>query len=533
MIRSAGLGDRQVLLHDTFDFHARTRGDLCFARCLGTTLSYAEAYERSVDIAQAFAASGVVAGDRICLLQRNSIEGLLLIFAASRIGAVLVPINYRLSPREWVDLTADAEARLFFTDPDLADQFDAALSERALPFDLIKVSLAEERSGWRSLTDYIAVRDSTTPLIRPSDGDVIFQMYTSGTTGRSKGALLSHRGMLANIHKSNASIPYRLNPGERSLVVLPLFHIAAISTALCAIATGACLIIHRDVDLDAIVTALQDDEIVVASLVPAVIQFLLTGVPGIERMSFPKLKYLGYGASPIAASLLRKVLDVFACHVAQGYGMTEIGGVATLLNEVDHRRALAGQSDLLLSAGKPFPGTQIKIVSREGDDLPTGEIGEILISGDELFVGYWRQPEATAAALADGWFHTGDAGYLDAEGYLYIRDRIKDMIVTGAENVYPVEVETVLFDHPAVSDASVIGVPDDRWGETVMAIIVLRDGHGASAEELDRFCRQRLGGFKVPRRYEFVATLPRNAAGKVLKRELRHSYWQGHDRAVS
>jgi acyl-CoA synthetase (AMP-forming)/AMP-acid ligase II len=465
-------------------------------------------------------------------LQRNSIDGLLLIFAASRIGAVVVPLNYRLSPREWIDLTADAEASFFFADPDFAQRFDEALPDRSLPQGLSRVSMAEAVPGWQALGDFVSSNDPSVAPAWPAGDDVIFQVYTSGTTGKAKGALLSHRGMVANICKSNCAIPYRLNPGERSLVVLPLFHIAALSTAMCAIANGATLIIHRDVDLAAIAKALRDEEIVVVSLVPAVIQFLLEGVPGIGKMRFPKLRYLGYGASPIAASVLRKALDVFRCDIAQGYGMTEIGGPVTLLTEADHRRAMAGETGLLLSAGRALPGTDLRIVSPQGEELPTGEVGEILLRGDDLLAGYWKQPDATEAAFQDGWFRTGDAGYLDEQGYLFIRDRVKDMIVTGAENVYPVEVETVLFDHPAVGDASVIGVPDERWGEAVMAVIVVRAGHRLDAEELDRFCRTRLGGFKVPKRYEFVATLPRNATGKVLKKDLRQQYWQGRERAI-
>lgn len=520
-----------MLLHDAFDFHARVRGEAPFARYEGRSYSYAEAQAASVRLAAALAHAGIGHGDRICLLQRNSPAILLAIFAASRIGAVIVPLNYRLAPREWIDLTADAETAAFIADPDFAAQFDEALREYPLSFDVLKICVGA-REGWSPFDEFINFPEERSHQRLPVADDIIFQMYTSGTTGRSKGVLLSQRGLVENIFKFSFAVPSRLNPGENTLVALPLFHIAAFSPAICAIAQGACLVIHRDVDPTAIINSLLEDEIVVANFVPAVIQLLLNGVPGIDKLRFSKLRYLAYGGSPIAENVLRRAIEVFKCDFTQGYGMTEIGGAATLLSEADHRRALDGEPDLLLSAGKPLGGTEIRIIAADGQRAPVEAIGEILIRSDELFAGYWKQPEATAAALAGGWLHTGDAGYLDGEGYLYIRDRMKDMIVSGAENIYPVEIESVLFDHAAVADAAVIGVPDERWGETVMAVVVVREGKATSVEDLDRHCRNRLGGFKVPKLYEFVKILPRNATGKVLKTDLRKIYWKDHKRMI-
>lgn len=524
-----------MLLHDAFDFHARGRGKSVFAHCEGKTCSYQEAQSTSLKLAQALIRSGVTPGDRICLLQRNSIEGLLLIFAASRIGAVIVPLNYRLAPREWIDLAADAAASIIFADPEYAQRLDAALTEYPLLPNLIKISMAEAVPGWKSYKDFADIPETFGEIVTPSESAIIFQMYTSGTTGKPKGALLSHNAVMENVCKATFSFPYRLNPGERTLVVLPLFHIASICGTLCSIAAGAHLVIHRDVDSAAIVKALAQDQIVTLTLVPAVIQAIVSTIPDIENITFPKLRALAYGASPIAAPVLRKAIELFKCDIYQGFGMTEIGGVGTLLTEVDHRRALESEPELLLSAGQAIPGMEIKIVQPDGQPAKPGEIGEILLRGGnrEFLSGYWKMPEASAATLADGWLHTGDAGYLDERGYLFIRDRIKDMIVSGAENIYPLEIESVLFDHKAVADVSVIGVPDDRWGETVMAVIVLKEGEQANIEDLDRFCRSRLGGFKVPRRYEFIDSLPRNASGKILKKDLRKRYWEGQSREIA
>ncbi|MGE0774866.1 MAG: long-chain-fatty-acid--CoA ligase [Sphingomonadaceae bacterium] len=524
-----------MLLHDAFDFHARGRGDNCFAQCEGKSFSYRAARSISLKLAQALIRAGVAAGDRICLLQRNSIEGLLLIFAASRIGAVIVPLNYRLAPREWIDLTADATASVFFADPEYAQRLDAAFAEYPLSQEIVKISMAGGIPGWKSFEEFAEISEPFFEVTAPSESAIIFQMYTSGTTGKPKGALLSHNALMENVCKGVFAAPYRLNPGERTLVVLPLFHIASICGTFCSIVVGAHLVIHRDVDPAAIFKALIQDEIVTLTLVPAVIQAIVSNIPDIENFTFPKLRALGYGASPIAPPVLRKAMEVFKCDIYQGFGMTEIGGVGTLLTEADHRRALESEPELLVSAGQAIPGMEIKIVLPDGQPAKPGEIGEILLRGScrEFLSGYWQMPEASAATLADGWLHTGDAGYLDKNGYLYVRDRIKDMIVSGAENIYPAEIESVLFDHQAVADVSVIGVPDDRWGETVMAVIVLKNGEQADIDDLDRLCRSRLGGFKVPRRYEFIASLPRNAAGKVLKKDLRKQYWKGQSREIA
>ena len=486
-------------------------------------------------MASAFSAVGLKPGDRLCILQRNSIDSLLLIFAASRIGVVAVPINYRMAPAEWVECVRDANAVAILADAEYCEAFDAALGASPLDAALVKLAATGATSGWQAY-DALVDEAPVEPLSstrQAAENDIVLQMYTSGTTGRPKGAMLSHRSLVANVEQNLLGWPHRTNPGERALVTLPLFHIAAITTCLCTVATGACLVIHRDVDPKAIVDALQHDDIAVTTLVPAVIQAILAGIPSDREMRFPALKYLAYGASPISRPVLVRALEVFKCAFVQGYGMTETSGCITMLTEDDHHRATNGRADLLLSAGKPLAGTEVRIAGEDGADAPVGAIGEILVRGTQVLSGYWKLPEASAEALADGWLHTGDVGYLDEEGYLFLRDRLKDMIVSGAENIYPAEIEAVLIDHPAVADICVIGVPDARWGETVMAIVVAAPECELTPEELDAFCRLRLGGFKVPKRYEFIDALPRNASGKVLKKDLRQRHWQGQHRSIA
>ncbi len=514
-----------MLLHHAFDFQAGSRGDHCFAMFQGRAISYLEAHERSIRMASAFDRLGLNLGDRICILSRNSVDNVLLLLAASRKGIVPVPLNYRLAPPEWLALAADADAKLLIAEPEFAAQLDAFEDENPSSCDMIRISTGEASSRWASLEHLIGEASDETDDREQSEEATAVQIYTSGTTGKPKGALLSHRAIIENLAQGAYGVPYRLNPGDRSLVALPLFHIAGIAAALNAASTGATLVIHRDIDPSAIVKSLNEDQISVAMLVPAVIQFILTSVPGIETLTFPHLKFVVYGASPISAPVLREAMAVFQCSFVQSYGMTEVSGGITLLSERDHARALDGNPDLLLSAGRPLPGTQVRVLMADGNDAPVGEVGEILVRGRQLMSGYWKMPEATEDSFVDGWLRTGDAGFLDDAGYLFLRDRVKDMIVSGAENVYPVEIESVLVDHPDVQDVAVIGLPDKTWGETVTAVIVLKPGSAQPTfEALNGFCRAKLGGFKVPKRYEFTDALPRNPSGKVLKRSLREHY---------
>jgi acyl-CoA synthetase (AMP-forming)/AMP-acid ligase II len=256
-------------------------------------------------------------------------------------------------------------------------------------------------------------------------------------------------------------------------------------------------------------------------------------VPDVAERRYEHLRTIYYGASPISEQTLARAMQVFPCGFIQSYGMTEATQAVAFLQPADHRRALSGQPQLLLSAGRPAVGTEVRIVDLDGRALPNGALGEIAVRGPQLMKGYWNRADDTAAMLRDGWLHTGDAGILDDAGYLYVQDRIKDMIVSGGENVYPSVVENVLYQYPAVAEAAVIGVPDERWGETVKAIVVLRAGAAATAEEIIAFCRGKLAGFERPRSVEFVDALPRTPTGKVLKRVLREPYWSGQSRRVA
>jgi fatty-acyl-CoA synthase len=326
----------------------------------------------------------------------------------------------------------------------------------------------------------------------------------------------------------------KVQAGERFLLTMPLFHAGGANVvAFQSVYGGGSLYIQADFQPGEVIRALSEEHIHLTVLVPAMIQSCLLTAPDIVQRRYEDLRLIAYGASPIAEHTLRRAMEVFQCDFLQGYGMTETTCLMTFLSPSDHQRALTEKPQLLLSAGRPLVGTELRIVDGDDNPVPDGTIGEIVARGGQLMKGYWHRPEATAETLRGGWLHTGDAGMMDEEGYLYIQDRVKDMIVSGGENVYPRVVEEVLFQHPAIADAAVIGVPDERWGETIKAIVVLRQGMQATTEDIMEYCRGKLGGFERPRSVDFVEALPRNPSGKILKRVLREPYWLGQQRRVA
>jgi acyl-CoA synthetase (AMP-forming)/AMP-acid ligase II len=285
-------------------------------------------------------------------------------------------------------------------------------------------------------------------------------------------------------------------------------------------------VIHREFTPDGLADALSHGHINVANLVPAMIQAMLVHVPDLSGRDYSKLEVIIYGASSISEETLRRAMEVFSCDFYQGFGQTESSACITFLTAQDHRRALENKPDLLRSAGRALIGTSVRIVDSEDRELPRGETGEIIMRGPQMMKAYWNMRDASAEALRNGWLHTGDIGMMDGEGYVYVLDRIKDMIVSGGENVYPREVESVLLGHPAIADAAVIGVPDETFGEAVAAVVALRPGSSMKTQEMIDYCRGKLGGYKIPRQLMLLDELPRNPSGKVLKNELRKTYVQ-------
>jgi fatty-acyl-CoA synthase len=519
-----------MLLHDSLDFFARERSDKLCIECGPKRLTYAAAAAHANQLAHAIAGEGIAPGDRFAVLAKNCLEYPLFYHAGSKSGAVPVPLNYRLAPPELAYIVRDSGAGLVVARGELVEQIEAVRSE--LGDVKTWVSLDGPRpDGWIDYAEWIGSQPESAPERRGQAEDDLYQMYTSGTTGRPKGAVLNHASVSANLVQQMAAIT--MLPDDHILVVAPMYHAAAGITAIGAIGQGSSMVVHEDFSPVDVVTALSEGGVTRTTLVPAMIQACLVMVPDAAERSYDQLHTIIYGASPIAAEVLRNALEVFRCDFTQGYGMTETTAALTFLSAADHRRALDDRPELLLSAGRPLPGTEVRIVDENDRPVPVGTVGQIIARGDQIMSGYWNLPEATAEALAGGWMHTGDAGIVDEEGFLFIQDRVKDMIVSGGENVYPREVENALFEHPAVADVAVLGVPDAKFGEAVKAIVVLRAGETATADDLIEFCRSQLAGYKRPRSVDFVSELPRNASGKVLKKELREKYWEGHERRVS
>jgi acyl-CoA synthetase (AMP-forming)/AMP-acid ligase II len=517
-------------LHDFFDFQAREHPGIEFAVLGDRRITYSEAAAEMNRLANAFASAGLEVGDRIAFLSKNSIEYGILFYAASKAGVVPVPLNYRLASPEWAYIINDAGAKLLIASDAYVSIVDGFRHDLGSVKKFVAID-AGDAEGWDDYRGWTGKEPASPPDRLVTGEHDVYQMYTSGTTGHPKGAVLTHGAVTAQLSQI---IPlYRGSPGDRTLVVAPMYHAAAAITALLTTAQGGTMYIQEDFNPMEVVRALSEERIANATLVPAMIQACLVFVPDIAARNYDTLQRITYGASPIAEETLRRAVQVFGCEFFQGYGMTETTAVVSYLVDADHQRALKSRPDLLLSAGRPIIGTEVRVVDEDDEPLPNGEIGEIIARGPQMMRGYWNLPDESAAALRGGWMHTGDAGVLDDDGYIYIQDRVKDMIVSGGENIYPRIIEDVLFKHPAVADAAVIGVPHDQWGETVKAIVVLKDGTEASEEDVIDFCRDKLGGYERPRSVDFVKELPRNPTGKVLKRQLREPYWAGQKRRVA
>ena len=519
-------------LHDILDHQARERPSAEFAVQGARRITYRDALAEVNRIANALIAAGLEKGDRIAYLGKNSIEHALMFFGSSKAGVVPVPLNYRLAPPELGYIVNDARAKLLLVAADFVEAVDGIRRELGSVETVIAIDAKSRPAGWQDFSAWLADAPATSPGREVDPADDVYQMYTSGTTGRPKGAILSHHAVTSNAIQQMIGVP-PIGGEERCLIVAPMYHAAAAVTSFLAVLGGGCLYIHEDFNPFEVVRALSEDRITTTTLVPAMIQACLVMVPDVAERRYDSLRLMGYGASPISEQTLRRALEVFKCDFTQGYGMTETTSALTFLNAADHRRALQEQPTLLLSAGRPLIATEVRVVDENDEPVPSGTIGEIVGRGPQLMRGYWNLPEASAEALRGGWMHTGDAAIIDEQGYLFIQDRVKDMIVSGGENIYPREVEEVLYQHPDIAEAAVIGVPDERFGEAVKAIVVLRESMTANAEGIMDFCKGRLAGYKRPRSVDFVAALPRNPSGKVLKKELREPHWKGHTRRVS
>ena len=493
---------------------AARRPDAPALTCGDVTWTFRDLDTRSSQTAQALIADGVRPGDRVGVLSRNCAEFYELIYACSKAGAILVGLNWRLSSYEIEAIVADAAPTVIVTG---ASGEGDLLSQPVRGAKSLKriVSIGDAYEAWRA-----GAPKADTGHAGAAD-DVAMLLYTSGTTGLPKGAMLTNRGMCYSRRLGEA---WGMTADSVNLVAMPLFHIGGSGYGSSTMLLGGHTVLMKDVNLPLIATTIEQHKVTHAFFVPTVLQALID-VPGIEAMDLASMKLLMYGASPISETLLRNALQVLSCDFIQAYGMTETSGTVVTLEPVYHR--LDGTStERLRSCGRALPFAEIRITNTvTGNEVPRGDVGEIWVRSEMVMKGYWNNQRATEEAITkDGWLRTGDAAYQDADGFIYLYDRYKDLIISGGENIYPAEVENALLAHPGVSECALIGIPHPRWGEAPRAIVVPRAGHAPTEAELIAFARTRLAHYKCPTSVVLAETLPRNASGKLLKRELRKVY---------
>ena len=483
--------------------------------------TYGQLHSRTNRLAASLYETGVRRGDRVAILATNSIEYLETLFAVSKLAAVLVPLNWRLSADEIAFNLSDSGSRVLVHSTGLAALADAALDRPGVRVDLVLVVGGDAAPGSaatparRPFEQFLASGADTTRDEDVSPEDIALIMYTSGTTGRPKGAMLSHGAFQANaVHA--LLMGGGLSRYDVTTTPAPLFHIGGLAVhTLPLLYAGGKVVLLDGFDAAAALQAMADSRATVQFLVPAM-WHALTRVPDFESYDLSAMRFALSGGAPCPLTVI-EFLQARGWQFLEGFGMTETCANAMLLDAENAVRKLG-------SVGRPVMHVDARLVDDDDRDVPVGEVGELVLRGPNLFTGYWGLPAATAEAWRGGWFHSGDLGRLDEEGYFTLVDRKKDMVITGGENVYPIEVEQVLFRHPAVADVAVIGLPDERWGETVVAVVVPQTQGTIDERDLIDFTRARLAHFKCPTRVEVVSELPRTATGKLLKRELRRVY---------
>ena len=486
--------------------------------------TYEELDVEACQCANGLMSLGVGEQDRVAYLDKNSPEYFTFLFGTTKLNAVSVAVNWRLAPPEMEYILNHSEARVLL----IGDEFLGHLQQMDLNLEHVIVLGDAGESGYPTYEQWIAAQPETDPDVVSNPAETCYQLYTSGTTGLPKGVETTNDNMISMMH--GGLKPLGFTPESVNLVCMPLFHISGSGWGVIGLFSGATSILLREVDMQEILRVIPEYGVTHSVFVPAVLQFLLAS-PNIDEVDFSSLTNVAYGASPITEDVLVNAINTFKADFFQVYGLTETTGGVTMLLPEEHDPG-GPRANLLRSCGRVVINHEVKIIDMETlEEVAEGEVGEICIRGPQVMKGYWKNPQATQESIDDdGWFRSGDIGYA-IDGYIFIHDRVKDMIISGGENVYPAEIENVLMKHPGIADAAVIGVPSEKWGETVKAIVTPAESN-LSEDEIFSFCRKNLAGYKCPTSIDFMDTIPRNPSGKILKMELRKPYWEGRDRNV-
>ena len=497
--------------------HARLDTDKECLVCEDTRLTWSKLNERVNRLANGLASLGVSKDTKVAILALNCHKYIEAYYATAKLGAVAVPLNFRLSPEELTYVINHSDSEVLMVGGDLL-----AVAREILPGlkgVKAKITLDEPAEDW---TDYETLLEESSPAepdVDVDEDDLCQLQYTGGTTGLPKGVMLPHRNYMTSV--IGMGLANLFEPGDATLQVLPIFHTAWWPILVHHCAGGKGVIIKR-FDFDDILGLVQKERVTHINMVPILLSWILD-FPGLDSYDVSSIKYLSYAGAPMPADVMRRCIDKFGPIFQQGYGLTEAAPLVTMLMQEDQSR-LEGPEELtrrISSAGRESLVTEVRLVDEDDREVEVGEIGEIAVRGKNIMKGYWKDPELTAHALRGGWLHTGDLARADEYGFLYIVDRKHDMIITGGENVYPFEVEKVLYEHPAVLEAAVVGIQDDKWGERVVAAVALKQGAEASEDELITFVRSRIAGYKTPKEIVFMESIPKTAIGKILRREVR------------
>ncbi|MCX7309075.1 MAG: long-chain-fatty-acid--CoA ligase [Afipia sp.] len=516
-----------MLVSDFLWNNEQRRGDKIALVCGNRRQTYSQLASRVRRMANALNGLGIRPKEHVAVLSSNSAEHVEIVFAIASMGATWVPLNTRLSAEELSFIIENSSAVAVVYSADLLSTVEQI--DRKVGDVRCWIGIGSETTIGKNYEGLIQSAADTPSKVLTSPNDLFTVMYTSGTTGRPKGVMLPHRSFFLGAVYS--ALALKALETDIKLQAVPQFHAGGQIYLLTYFAAGSTIVILPRWEADEVFSLIEREQVTIASFVPSMLMMLLEE-PRIRKTDFSKLQRIVYGAAPIPEDRLARALELTGAGFQQTYGQTEAGVLVSVLDEDDHRFGLQHDRALLRSCGRQMLGYELRVVDDDGQQCSDGTVGEIAVKSESLMTGYWKRPDATEKTLKAGWLYTGDLAYRSTTGHFFIVDRKTDMIISGGENVYPVEVESVISAHPDVLEVAVIGTPDSKWGEAVKAVVVARSGTSPTSDSIIEFCRGRLGGFKIPKSVDFIDRIPRNASGKITKNPIREKYWAGHPRKI-